>query len=439
MKTCFWFGSRGWVLGLCGLLLVGCTKSNAYIEPPPPEVTVAPPIKRSVTEYLEFTGMTQPMETVEIRARVKGFLKERHFVEGGEVKEGELLLVIDEEPFQIQLEAARTRLKEAEAALEQATVSKAREVAAAQVKLSQSQLLLAQQEEQRQRDLFERKINTQSELQQVLAARKSREADVESAKAREEQEIASYDTTILSARAAVDSAKVAVKNAELDLSYCRMHAPIGGRISRVNIDIGNLVGDGQASVLATIVKMAPIYAYATISEADVLRTPALREFGSGSKKGNVPVELGIASQPGFPTAGELDYSDPSFDGATGTLRTRGIFPNEDRSLLPGMFVRMRIPVAQKTDSLLVPERSLGTDQSGEYVLVVGPEDKVEYRSVRTSVVIDGMRVVEGQLAETDQVIVDGLLRARPGAKVTPKRQAEPPAEVAAQSALSGRR
>lgn len=438
MKTPFWSGAV-WSTGLLGFLIVGCGKANTYVEPPPPEVTVAPPIKRSVTEYLEFTGMTQPMETVEIRARVKGFLKERHFVEGGEVKEGQLLLVIDEEPFQIQLEAARTRQKEADAALEQATVSKAREVAAAQVKLGQSQLQLAKQEERRLRELWDRKITTESELQQATATREAREADVEASRARLEQETASYDTTILSARAAAESARIAVRNAALDLSYCRMHAPIGGRISRINFDIGNLVGDGQSSVLATIVKVAPIYAYATISEADVLRTPALRDFGTTGEQKKVPVELGIPSQSGFPVTGELDYSDPSFDGATGTLRTRGVFANDDRSLLPGMFVRMRIPVAQKADSMLVPERALGTDQSGNYVLVVGAENKVEYRSVKTSVAIDGLRVVEGQLADTDQVIVEGLLRARSGSKVTPKPMEKPAEEVAAQTELSGRR
>lgn len=428
----------GLVASICGLAIVGCGKPNAYVEPPPPEVTVAVPLKRSVTEYLEFTGMTQPMETVELRARVKGFLKERHFVEGSEVKEGQLLLVIDEETFQIQLESARTRLKEAEAALAQATVSKAREVARAQVKLSKSQLLLAKQEEHRVRNLFERKIATEAEMQTNLATSEAREADVESAQAKLEQETASYDTTILSCQAAAESARIAVRNAELDLSYCRMHAPISGRITRVNFDIGNLVGDGQSSLLASIVKVDPIYAYATLSEANVLRTTAIRKIGSGEQILDVPVELGIPGQSGYPIEGKINYSDPSFDGATGTLRTRGVFPNTQRELLPGMFVRMRIPVAQKADSLLVPERALGADQSGAYLLVVNHEGKVEYRAVKTSVTIDGLRVVEGELTETDQVIVEGLLRARPGAKVVPKLD-KAPAEVASQTELSGRR
>lgn len=413
---------------LLGLTIAGCGTPNAYIEPPPPEVTVTKPVQRTVTEYLEFSGMTQPMETVEIRARVKGFLKEKHFVEGAEVKKGQLLLVIDEEPFQIQLDAARTRLREAQAALQQATVSKAREVARARVSLSESEVRLARQEEQRIRGLFQKQIATESDMDQAASTRKSREADLESAKANMEQALATYDTTILTCEAQAESAKIEVRNAQLDLSYCRMSAPIDGRISHINVDIGNLVGDGQSSVLATIVRMSPIYAYATISEADVLRTPALTKFGSESVESEtspVPVELGLASQSGFPTAGEINYTDPSLDAGTGTLRIRGLFPNDDRTLLPGMFVRMRIPVVERVDALLVPERALGTDQSGQFLLVVDSEGTVEYRSVRTGVSVDGLRVVEGQIALTDQLIVDGLLRARPGAKVAPKQEAAP--------------
>lgn len=422
-------------------MAAGCGRSNAYIEPPPPDVTVTTPVERTVTEYLEFSGMTQPMETVEIRARVKGFLKERHFVEGAEVKQGQLLLVIDEETFQIQLEAARTRLKETEAALEQAKVSKTREVARAQVSLSESQVRLARQEEQRIRGLFARQISTEAEMDQASATLKSRDAELESAKAHLDQAVATYDTTILTCQAQVESASIAVRNAQLDLSYCRMTAPIDGRISRVNFDIGNLVGDGQSSVLATIVKMDPIYAYATISEADVLRTPALAQFGTavnGTAVEPVPVELGLNSQEGFPTAGVINYSDPMLDSGTGTLRMRGQFPNADRTLLPGMFVRMRVPVARRTDALLVPERALGTDQSGQFVLVVNAEGTVEYRSVRIGVSVDNLRVVEGQIGLKDQVIVEGLLRARPGAKVTPKPE-EAPAKVSQTPEAVGRR
>lgn len=246
---------------------------------------------------------------------------------------------------------------------------------------------------------------------------------------------------MLSFRAQAETAQIAVKNAELDLSYCRMTAPIDGRISRINVDIGNLVGDGQSTVLATIVKLVPMYAYATISESDLLRTPALKSVGTsadGTVAEPVPVELGLANQSGFPTAGVIDYSDPGLDPETGTLRMRGVFANPDRALLPGMFVRMRVPVAEHSKALLVPERALGTDQSGQYVLVVDQEDMVQYRSVQIGVSVGGLRVVDGQLTVNDQVITEGLLRARPGSKVDPKL--DPSSATAAETAhVSGSR
>lgn len=420
-------GWRWWSLGLAAFL-TGCGVRNEYVAPPPPDVTVASPVQREVTEYLEFSGITQPMETVEIRARVKGFLKEKHFTEGAEVKQGQLLLVIDEEPFQIQRDAAQSRLKEAQSALQQATVSKTREVAQAQVRVSESQVQLAYQEEERIRGLFQRQIATKAEIDQATATRKSREAEVTSAKANLDQANAIYDTTIESCQAQVESARIAVRNAELDLSYCRMEAPVDGRISQIKLDIGNLVGDGESSVLATIVKVSPIYAYATVSEADLLKTPALRHFpqvGEDKAVKPIPVELGFANDREFPNAGMIDYTDPSLDAGTGTLRIRGVFKNADRSLLPGMFVRLRIPVATRSDALLVPERALGTDQSGQYVLVVAEDNTVQVRPVTLGVAIDDLRVVNGDLAVTDQVIVEGLLRAAPGSKVTPKAPVPP--------------
>ena len=412
------------------LAAFGCGSPNNYVAPPPPEVTVASPVQQAVTEHLEFSGMTQPVETVEIRARVRGFLKERRFVEGSEVGKGDLLLVIDEEPFQIALEASRTRLKEAEAALEQATGSKAREVAQAQVNLSQSRVVLAQQEEKRVRSLFQKNVSPQAEMDKLSAELKAREAELESGKANFSEAEATYETKILACRAQLESAAIAVRSAELDLSYCRMTAPISGRISRSNVDVGNLIESTGATVLATIVRMEPIYAYATISEADLQRIPALRGMtvaaDGSAMSGKLPLELGLASESDFPKSGEIDYMDPGLDPDTGTLRIRGVFPNADRSLLPGMFVRMRLAIAERADALLIPERALGTDQSGQYVLAVDAAGLVQYRSVKTGVAVGGMRVVDGEIAITDQFIVEGLLRARPGSKVVPKKAAEAP-------------
>ncbi len=194
-----------------------------------------------------------------------------------------------------------------------------------------------------------------------------------------------------------------------------MTAPIDGRISRVNYHVGNLVGDGQASLLATIVKIDPIYAYVNVNELDLLRSKNRLGAQADSQE---PIELGLANEQGYPHQGKIDYQDPGVDPGTGTIRC-GVFANPDRLILPGLFVRVRMPTDQQKGALLVPERAAGTDQSGQYVLVVGKDDVVEYRAVKAGAQVDDLRVVEGRLKADDRVIVDGLLRARPKAKVKP--------------------
>src|SRR5262245_52262956 len=220
-------------LGVLAAVAAGCGEANQYVEPPPPEVTVALPLRRDVTNYFEATGTTQPVMSVDVRARVKGFLEERHFQEGSMVKEGQLRLVIDEEPFRVALEQASTRLAEAKAALKKARESRAREVAQAQLALDEASLRLAKVGETRQRNLMSRGAGTQEEMDQIEATRKKAEAQVQADRAQHEQAQADYQTNILSAEAGVGAAKTAVRNAEIELGYCRMHAPIAGRISRV--------------------------------------------------------------------------------------------------------------------------------------------------------------------------------------------------------------
>ena len=252
--------------------LAGCDQGkNTYVEPPPPEVTVATPVRRDVTNYFEATGTAQPVLSVDIRARVKGFLKERLFTEGAIVKQGQLLMVIDEEPFQIAQEQAKNRLAEADSALRKAKESRAREVARAQVALDDSQLSLARIDETRQKTLMSRNAGTREEMDRFEAQRRKTEAQVESSKASMEQAAADYETGILSAEANAATARAALRNADIELGYCRMTSPIDGRISRVNFHVGNLVGDGSSSLLATIVKLDPIYAYINVSEYDLLR------------------------------------------------------------------------------------------------------------------------------------------------------------------------
>lgn len=414
--------------------LAGCDQGkNTYVEPPPPEVTVATPVRRDVTNYFEATGTAQPVLSVDIRARVKGFLKERLFTEGAIVKQGQLLMVIDEEPFQIAQEQAKNRLAEADSALRKAKESRAREVARAQVALDDSQLSLARIDETRQKTLMSRNAGTREEMDRFEAQRRKTEAQVESSKASMDQAAADYETGILSAEANAATARAALRNADIELGYCRMTSPIDGRISRVNFHVGNLVGDGSSSLLATIVKLDPIYAYINVSEYDLLRyrdeagSPGRPEEG----KEGMPMELALANEVGYPHHGRADYQDPGLDPSTGTIRVRGIFPNPDGVILPGLFVRIRVPFGKPADSLLVPERALGTDQSGQYLLVVGSDDTVEYRPVKVGATVDGLRVVQGKIGPDDRVVVDGLLRARPKLKVSPKLEAPPAAKAIA--------
>ena len=409
------------LIGLLGLA-AGCGETNKYVEPPPPEVTVANPVQRVVTNYFEVTGTAQPLLSVDIRARVKGFLKERHFREGTVVKKGQLLLVIDEVPFQVQRDQARARLAEAEASLRKSKESRSREVARAQLALDDSQLQLTRLAESRQRNLTSRNAGSREELDQAEANRKKSEAQVEATRASLAQAEADYVTNILGYEANVASARTAVRNAEIELGYCRMYAPIDGRISRVNLHVDNLVGEAQSSLLATIVKIDSVYAYVNVSEYDLLRYRSNSNSPGQPIAGpeSMPMELGLANEKGYPHRGQGDYQDPVVDPGTGTIRVRGVFPNADGAILPGMFVRIRVPFERQREAILIPERALSTDQSGQYLLVVGQGDVVEYRPVKAGSQYDGLRVVEGKIGPEDRVVVDGLLRARPKLKVNPK-------------------
>lgn len=413
------------------------------MPPPPPEVTVSHPTQQSVTNYAQHTGTTRAVESVDLRARVRGFLKEQKFRDGAEVKEGDLLLVIDEEPFQVQVAVATARVDEAKAALLTAEQSKSPEVATAQLALDDALLMLAKVEETRQRNLFARNAASREDLDRTQAELKRTAAQVDADKAKLQQAKADYDTQILAAKANLEAANADLRNAEINLSYCRIQAPISGRISRRLVDVGNLVGDGEATLLATILKEDPIYAYMSISESDVLgfRSQVRQGEQVDYQKEKVPLELGLADEEGFPHEGRLDYADPGVDPATGTLIARGIFPNPNHVIVSGLFVRVRVPLESRPNALLVPERALGADQVGPFLLVVDPKNVVERRAVKLGPVVDGLRVIEENLAPTDLVVINGVQRARPGSKVTPKQVAPPtraPAPAPASSPDAGK-
>ncbi len=363
----------------------GCGEKSEYVEPPAPEVTVSKPLVQNVTEYLSFTGTMKAIEEIDIRARAKGFLESVHFEDGDFVTKGQLLFNIDPKPYKAAVESARGRLGKHQAQLER-----------------------AQKEYQRNLTLF--KQNAASEANVVKW-----KSEVEESKA-----------SVVSALAAMDKAR-------LDLGYCTIHSPISGRISRKRVDVGNLVGASEHTLLTTIRQWAPIYVYFSINERDLLRTMKMaRAQGiTADKPDKIPLDLALANETGFPHEGHLDFVDATVDPGTGTMQLRGLFdnPGPPYYMMPGMFVRVRLPIAERENALLVTERALGLDQGGRYLLVVNNENKVEQRYVKIGALRDGMRVIKDGLKPEDWVVVKGIQRAIPGAKVTPQQtQASAPAK-----------
>lgn len=395
---------RGRDLGVGGALLAvllgGCQDTNTYVEPPPPKVTVAQPLVQEVTDYLEFTGTTVASAQVEVRARVSGVLESMHFQPGTKVAQGDLLFEIDPREYQADLEAAQAELAGAN-----------------------GQLKRADTEYERAKIGVQKKIIT----------------DVELVKWRAEQAVA---------QAEIKRAEAKITRAELNLSYTRVEAPIGGRVGRNQVDIGNLVGEGQATVLTTITNYDPMYVYFNLNERDLLRVVAIyrarvREKGLDPAKdtdaqAEIALYLGLADEEGYPHQGILDFAESGVDPNTGTLQLRGTFVNKElpARLMPGLFARVRLPIAQRSDMPLVSERAIGADQSGQYLLVVNQDNTVEKRNVRLGQLVDGLRVIEEGLRGEDRVIVNGIQRARPGGKVDPQ-ETDMAAMTARQTAAKG--
>jgi RND family efflux transporter MFP subunit len=358
------------------LLLTACGERNQYVAPPPPKVTVAKPLSKSVTRYLESTGNTAAINTADLVARVPGFVEQIDYEDGALVKKGALLFTIEPEPYKLKLDQAKAAEAGAEATLKQAEAAF-----------------------ERQRDLLSRQVSTQAQYDQALATRDS-------------------------AQATLDQAKVNTQLAATNNDYAHVSAPFDGIVTARQVSIGEYVGGSATpTVLATIVQTDPIYVNFNVSEQDVLRVRQLMAQRGLTREDllKIPVEIGLQNETGYPHHGTLDYTAPTVNQSTGTLQARGILQNADRALLPGYFVRVRVPGPQ-TPALLVPDVALGADQGGRYVLVVNQDNVVEQRKVETGPLVDGQRVIEKGLTPDDRVVVAGILRAIPGQKVDPQMQ-----------------
>jgi RND family efflux transporter MFP subunit len=372
-----------WALLGALLLILGCGQGNVYAPPPPPQVTVEHPVRRMVADYLEYTGNTQAINTVQLQARVQGFLEKVFFKDGDLVKKGQLLFLIQQNTYQAQLEQAEAQILQQKANYEHAVIETARYT-----------------------KLVKQRAAAQTDLDNWRFQRDA------------------YKAAMLAAQAARDLAK-------LNLSYTRVVAPFNGRIDRRLKDPGNLVGAGEFTPLAEINQIDPIYVYFTISELDFLRLMAAsQDLLARVNAGKFPVAIGLADEAGYPCEGSLDFAAITLDPNTGTLLLRGIFPNPDNKLMPGLFARVRIPLAAKRASILVPQVALGFDQQGPYVLLVNDKNVVERRPVKTGGPVDHLRVVEEGLTGDEWVITTNLIRAIPGRPVKPERQ-EPKASGSA--------
>jgi len=354
-------------------MLAACGQNNTYQAPPPPKVMVAKPVEQKITRYFEATGNTAAINSANLVARVQGFLTEIAYQDGASVKKGQHLFTIEPEPYQL-------RLQQAQAA-----------EAAALASVTQTQA----------------DFDRQQELVQRQAASK-----------------AAFDTATAnrdSAKAKFLQAQVDTKQAQINLDYTRVVAPFDGVVTARQVSIGELVGSGGTQVLATIVQLDPIWVNFTASERDVLhvRDMLYKRNQRAADLLGTEVDIGLQTDPGFPHKGKLDYIAPQVNPGTGTLAARAELPNPSRLLLPGFFVRVRVPL-EETPALLVPSVALGSDQSGRYVLTVNGDNTVEQRKVEVGPAVGEMTVIESGLKPDDRVVTAGLLRAVPGQKVEPE-------------------
>jgi len=377
------------------LVAVGCDEKNPRaVATPPPVVMVAYPVERTVTDYQIFTARTQAVQSVDIKARVTGYLTKINFKDGAVVKEGDVLFQIDDRPYKAALDDAKAMLE-----------------------FSNASLIKAQAD-------YDIGINVQKANKGAISVQEI------------DKRLGARDES----KASVDKAKAQLENAQLNYDWCKVTAPISGLMSRHFVDAGNLVSQ-DTTLLANIVSLKPVWAYFDVDENTVRRYQKLVQQGKlkSARDGDSPVAMSLAGDQGFPINGVIDYVSNQLDPNTGSIQVRAVFPNEDGTIAAGLFGRIRVPITEPQPALLVADAAVGTNQGQRYVLVVDDKNVVDFRPVDVGQVFDGLREVkryrtiitpgpDGKdatekveaLKATDRVIVDGLQRVRPGATVEPR-------------------
>lgn len=342
----------------------------------PTPVSVALVEQRALVSWAEFSGRLEAIERVEIRSRVSGVVEQVHFSQGALVKQGDLLVSIDQAPYQAEFERAQAQLLAAEA-----------------------RVALAANEHERGQKL----MSTQNVSQRDLDARLN---------------------ALREAQANERAARAALQSARLNLDYTQIRAPIGGRIGRLEVTVGNLVAAGaNAPLLTTLVSVDPVYAGFNADEGSLLKALATLPVEAGKPRDlkRIPVQMTTATNEAAPISGHLNFVDNGIDAATGTVRVRAIFDNKDGALMPGQFVRLRMGQARSEPALVINERAVGTDQNKKFVFVVGKDHKAQWREVTLGTAAEGLRIVTSGLEAGEQIVVNGLQRIRPGATVAPEQ------------------
>jgi membrane fusion protein (multidrug efflux system) len=404
------------------VLLVSCGGEKKLVEaaggPPPVSVVVATVVQKTVPLYIELTARTDATDSVDIRARVKAFLQAQNYAEGTMVKAGQVLFTLDKREYEAQLMQAKAQLAKAQSDLTQAQERTLVDTAQANQGIAVAQLNKTDQDVKRLKPLAEQRAVPQQDYDNALAAQQAARADLEGKKASLNTAKVNQTASIQEAQAAVDGAKASVRQAELNVEYCTITTPITGIAGTRQVASGNLVGNGEATLLTTVSNVNPVRVYVSISESDYLMYQRMKS--QGKMKGGVgELELILADGSVFPEKGRMIIADRAVDLKTGTFSLVAEFPNPNALLRPGQFGRVRLAATVAENALLVPQKAVTEMQSAKVVYVVGDDNKVALRSVTLGDRVGQDYIVTDGVKAGDRVIIEGLQKARPGATVNP--------------------